>query len=69
MEAWAARAKWTLIWKVDDLDYPIDAPLRFEGNFEEAIKEIFPLYDSAPRSFVVDGSPSQLVLYIAERKK
>ncbi len=69
VEAWAARAKWTLIWKVDDLDYPIDAPLRFEGNFEEAIKEIFPLYDSAPRSFVVDGSPSQLVLYIAERKK
>ncbi|MCF5566763.1 pilus assembly protein PilL, partial [Pseudomonas sp. PA-3-11C] len=49
VEAWAARAKWTLIWKVDDLDYPIDAPLRFEGSFEEAIKEIFPLYDSAPR--------------------
>lgn len=69
VEAWAARAKWTLIWKVDDLDYPIDAPLRFEGSFEEAIKEIFPLYDSAPRSFVVDGSPAQLVLYIAERKK
>ncbi len=69
VEAWAARAKWTLIWKVDDLDYSIDAPLRFEGSFEEAIKEIFPLYDSAPRSFVVDGSPAQLVLYIAERKK
>lgn len=70
VEAWAARAKWTVIWKVDDLDYPIDAPLRFEGSFEEAIKEIFPLYDSAPRSFIVDGSPApQQVLYIAERKK
>lgn len=70
VEAWAARAKWTLIWKADDLDYPIDAPLRFEGSFEEAIKEIFPLYDSAPRSFIVDGSPApQQVLYIAERKK
>ena len=70
VEAWAARAKWTLIWKVDDLDYPIDAPLRFEGSFEDAIKEIFPLYDSAPRSFIVDGSPApQQVVYIAERKK
>ncbi len=69
VEGWAATAKWKLIWKVDDLDYPIDAPLRFEGSFEEAIKEIFPLYDGAPRSFVVDGSSSQRVIYIAERKK
>ncbi|MFC6299095.1 pilus assembly protein PilL [Pseudomonas sp. CCM 7893] len=68
VESWATTANWKLIWKVDDLDYPIDAPLRFEGSFEEAIKEIFPLYDSAPRSFVVDGSSSQRLIYIAERK-
>ncbi|SMG64116.1 hypothetical protein BMETH_21721112239, partial [methanotrophic bacterial endosymbiont of Bathymodiolus sp.] len=36
-----------------------------------AIKQIFPLYDGAPRSFVVDGSssPIQRVIYIAERKQ
>ncbi len=69
VEGWAATANWKLIWKADELDYPIDAPLRFEGSFEEAIKQIFPLYDGAPRSFVVDGSSSQSVIYIAERKK
>lgn len=68
VEGWAATANWRLIWKVDDLDYPIDAPLRFEGSFQEAIKQIFPLYDAAPRSFVVDGSSSQRLIYIAERK-
>ena len=68
VEGWAATANWRLIWKVEDLDYPIDAPLRFEGSFQEAIKQIFPLYDAAPRSFVVDGSSSQRLIYIAERK-
>ncbi len=68
VEGWAATANWKLIWKVDDLDYPIEAPLRFEGSFQEAIKQVFPLYDGAPRSFVVDGSSSQRLIYIAERK-
>lgn len=69
VEAWAKKANWTLIWSQDDLDYPIQAPLRFEGSFEEAIKQLFPLYDTAPRSFVVDGSDSQRVLHVDERKK
>ncbi|MOA47524.1 Toxin co-regulated pilus biosynthesis protein Q [compost metagenome] len=51
------------------MDYPIQAPLRFEGSFEEAIKQLFPLYDTAQRSFVVDGSDSQRVLHVDERKK
>lgn len=69
VEAWAKKANWTLIWSQDDLDYPIQAPLRFEGSFEEAIKQLFPLYDTAQRSFVVDGSDSQRVLHVDERKK
>ena len=69
VEGWAATANWKLIWKVDDLDYPIDAPLRFEGSFQEAIEQIFPLYDAAPRAFVVDGSSSQRLIFIAERKQ
>ena len=69
VEAWAKKANWTLIWSQDDLDYPIQAPLRFEGSFEEAIKQLFPLYDTAPRSFVVDGSDAQRVLHVDERKK
>ena len=70
VEAWAKKARWRVIWAQEDLNYPIEAPLRFEGSFQEAIKQLFPLYDNAPRSFVVDGSEgSQSVLYVAERKK
>ncbi|QCI14076.1 pilus assembly protein PilL [Pseudomonas putida] len=71
IEGWAKKASpnWTVIWSQDDLDYPIEAPLRFEGSFQDAIKELFPLYDNAPRSFVVDGSDAQRVLHVDERKK
>lgn len=71
VEAWAKKASpsWTVIWSQDDLDYPIEAQLRFEGSFQDAIKELFPLYDNAPRSFVVDGSDAQRVLHVDERKK
>lgn len=70
VEAWAKKARWRVIWAQEDLNYPIEAPLHFEGSFQEAIKQLFPLYDNAPRSFVVDGSEgTQSVLYVAERKK
>ena len=70
VEEWAKKARWRVIWAQEDLNYPIEAPLHFEGPFQEAIKQLFPLYDNAPRSFVVDGSEgSQSVLYVAERKK
>ena len=70
VEEWAKKARWRVIWAQEDLNYPIEAPLHFEGSFQEAVKQLFPLYDNAPRSFVVDGSEgSQSVLYVAERKK
>ena len=70
VEEWAKKARWRVIWAQEDLNYPIEAPLHFEGSFQEAIKQLFPLYDNAPRSFVVDGSEgSQSVLYVAERKR
>lgn len=70
VEEWARKANWRLIWAQEDLNYPIEAPLRFEGSFQEAIKQLFPLYDNAPRPFVVDGSVgAQSVLHVAERKK
>ena len=70
VEEWAKKARWRVIWAQEDLNYPIEAPLHFEGSFQEAIRQLFPLYDNAPRSFVVDGSEgTQSVLYVAERKK
>jgi P-type conjugative transfer protein TrbG len=64
--SWAERAGWDLDWKAHDLDYPIEAPLRFEGSFEEAIAKLFPLYDQAERSFRVNGSRAQKLLIISE---
>lgn len=67
--AWSKRAKWDMNWIPKDLDYPIEAPLRFEGSFEEAIAWIFPLYDKAERSFQVGGSRPQHRLTITEKSK
>ncbi|UXZ99088.1 TcpQ domain-containing protein [Pseudomonas phytophila] len=71
VEDWAKRAGWQVIWVPEDLDYPIEAPLRFTGSFSSAISQIFPLYDNAKRSFVVDGSEGQgqSVLHVSERRK
>ncbi|MEA9979995.1 MULTISPECIES: TcpQ domain-containing protein [unclassified Pseudomonas] len=66
---WCQRASVQLIWNQEDLDYPIEAPLSFKGTFQDAIGQMFPLYDSAKRSFVVDGNSSQGILYVSERKK
>ncbi|AMB86042.1 pilus assembly protein PilL [Pseudomonas agarici] len=68
---WCKRAGWQLVWKQEDLDYSIEAPLNFKGTLPEAIAQIFSLYDDAPRSFIVDvnSSSSQRIVYVAERKK
>ncbi|MBG6370717.1 TcpQ domain-containing protein, partial [Pseudomonas aeruginosa] len=49
LEAWAKRARWTVRWEPQDLNYPIEAPLTFHGSFEDAVSELFPLYDAAER--------------------
>lgn len=65
---WCKQAGWQLIWQTQDLDYPIEAPLNFNGTFQEAIAQIFPLYDNAPRRFTVDGNAVQRMVYVSERK-
>ncbi|MCS9013401.1 toxin co-regulated pilus biosynthesis Q family protein, partial [Pseudomonas aeruginosa] len=37
LEAWAKRARWTVRWEPQDLNYPIEAPLTFHGSFEDAV--------------------------------
>lgn len=66
---WCKQAGWQLVWSPEDLDYPIEAPLSFNGSFQEAIAQIFPLYDHAPRRFAVDGNPVQRMVYVSERAR
>ncbi|AIC21831.1 hypothetical protein EY04_23815 [Pseudomonas chlororaphis] len=68
MEDWAKRANWSVIWRAEGLDYPIEAPLRFEGSFQDAVSQIFPLYDGAARPFKVDGNPVQRLIVVVEKK-
>lgn len=53
-------------WLAVGLDYPIDAPLRFQGTFEEAVLSLFQLYEKAERPFAVDGRRSQHRLIVSE---
>ncbi len=68
LEAWAKRARWTVRWEPQDLNYPIEAPLTFHGSFEDAVSELFPLYDAAERPFLVNASRPQSLIIIKERK-
>ncbi|MFP9025743.1 toxin co-regulated pilus biosynthesis Q family protein, partial [Pseudomonas aeruginosa] len=68
LEAWAKRARWTVRWEPLDLNYPIEAPLTFHGSFEDAVSELFPLYDAAERPFLVNASRPQSLIIIKERK-
>lgn len=69
VKASAKRAGWQVVWEPDDLDYPIEAALHFRGTFAEAVAQVFPLYDGARRSFIVDGNSSQRIVHVSERKK
>ncbi|RQF52126.1 pilus assembly protein PilL [Pseudomonas aeruginosa] len=68
LEAWAKRARWTVRWEPQDLNYAIEAPLTFHGSFEDAVSELFPLYDAAERPFLVNASRPQSLIIIKERK-
>lgn len=66
IQQWATKEHYTLDWQAPDLDYPIMAPLNFEGSFEVAISSIFALYDKSPRPFLVEGKRKQKRLIVKE---
>jgi type IV pili sensor histidine kinase/response regulator len=66
---WAAKEQYTVLWEAGDLDYPIVSPLSFRGNFEEAVTQIFKLYEKAERSFAVQGWRTQRLIKITERSQ
>lgn len=66
---WAVKEKYTVIWEAGDLDYPIVSPLIFKGSFEDAVTQIFGLYDKAERSFTVKGWRTQRLIKITERSQ
>ena len=37
LEAWSARAGWTLVWEAEEVDYALHAPAVFLGTFDAAV--------------------------------
>jgi type IV pili sensor histidine kinase/response regulator len=66
IKGWSQRVNYHVEWEPEDLDYPIDAPLRFEGSYEQALAGIFDLYKQADRSFIVDGHREQKRVNVTE---
>ncbi|PUA41492.1 hypothetical protein C5U62_31480 [Pseudomonas protegens] len=71
---WAARAKcraagsgtWQVRWETP-VNYPIDAPLRFEGEFNTALLGVLELYQQAKKPLYAEISSPQCLVRIAER--
>jgi len=66
IQGWVSKAGWNVDWQAEGLDYPIRAPIRIEGTFEEAIQKIFSYYRAAERPFRVTGSRQQKLLKVME---
>ncbi|MBP2859722.1 TcpQ domain-containing protein [Dickeya oryzae] len=69
---WAAQAKcdtndgnWVVIWPVA-VDYRIDAPLSFHGNFESVLVQIFDLYRRAEKPLFAEASRMQCLVSVSD---
>lgn len=69
---WAGIAKcdnggnWVVIWPVS-LDYRIDAPLTFNGNFESVLVQVFGLYRQADKPLYASASRLQCLVSVSDQ--
>ncbi len=69
---WANEAKcdnggnWVVIWPVT-LDYRIDAPLAFHGNFESVLVQVFGLYRQADKPLFASASRLQCLVSVSDQ--
>jgi len=69
---WAGEAKcenggnWVVIWPVT-LDYRIDAPLVFNGNFESVLVQVFDLYRQADKPLYASASRLQCLVSVSDQ--
>lgn len=63
---WARRAGYELLWSAS-YDYPVKAPLQFQGDFIQALAVLFESYQTAPRPFTVDVYKEQKFVRVAAK--
>lgn len=69
IQKWANQAQWTLVWDAPDgvdksVNYPIVAPLHFEGSIDQAVGDCIRLYEHAKKPLAIEINPSQRLLYV-----
>ncbi|GMB68423.1 hypothetical protein PBNK5_19380 [Pectobacterium brasiliense] len=57
---------WVVIWPVN-VDYRIDAPLSFHGNFESVITQAFDLYRDADTPLFAAANRIQCLISVSDR--
>lgn len=69
IEAWGKKAGWHVIWgkSAEDIDYPLLAPVRFEGTFDEAASAFINLYRRAKKPLLVDIQVTQKLIYVTRK--
>jgi type IV pili sensor histidine kinase/response regulator len=66
IEEWGKRAGWRVIWD-GDTDYPLLAPVWFQGSFEEAVSAFIKLYTKEP--LIADIQVSQKIIFVTRRQQ
>ncbi|OSN01330.1 PFGI-1 class ICE element type IV pilus protein PilL2 [Lonsdalea populi] len=71
LTGWAAKApcsnggSWVVIWPVA-LDYRIEAPLMFHGNFESVMVQVFDLYRKAEKPLFAEANRIQCLISVGD---
>ncbi|UDJ86356.1 TcpQ domain-containing protein [Erwinia amylovora] len=71
LNSWASKAScahggsWVVVWPVA-LDYRIDAPLVFHGNFESVLVQVFGLYRQAEKPLFAEANRIQCLLSVSD---
>lgn len=71
LNGWASKApcsnggNWVVIWPVS-LDYRIDAPLMFHGNFESVLVQVFDLYRKAEKPLFAEANRIQCLISVSD---
>ncbi|NLP65480.1 toxin co-regulated pilus biosynthesis Q family protein [Paraburkholderia sacchari] len=69
IQKWANQASWTLVWDAPDgvdksVNYPIVAPLHFQGPIDQAVGDCIRLYEHAKKPLALEINQSQRLLYV-----
>ncbi|WGM08744.1 TcpQ domain-containing protein [Arsenophonus nasoniae] len=57
---------WTVYWQTS-INYQIDAPLNFSGDFKSALRSVLELYQSAKKPLYAETSSAQCLIRITDK--